>query len=282
VRFHIVWILVCAGVRIWAQEGDVAEATRLSYLGSKQQTLGEYAGAERSFRRALHILEKLAGPSAEITAKAEQNLGDLYLELGRTDDAMPLLEHVLRVRRQIPGDHGIGLAEALDANGVLRILERRRGADGLFREALYTLASNGQLKTQAFSAALIHLACELGAQGRHREALPLAARAIELMEETTTATIGDRVSGLAILASIEAKAQPVSAETTIRRALSLSESSFGPDHPRTGWVLVTYARILGELHRAKEATPIRERADLILAGFKATQQSIAVDALSVR
>jgi hypothetical protein len=46
--------------------------------------------------------------------------------------------------------------------------------------------------------------------------------------------------------------------------------------------LLTYSNILRILHRAAEAGPVQARAEQILVGFKASQQSITFGALATR
>jgi len=67
-------------------------------LGAVRATQGDVAGAERYFRRALAIAEKVHGPRSEETASALENLADLLSQTGRESAALPLLERAKRIR----------------------------------------------------------------------------------------------------------------------------------------------------------------------------------------
>jgi hypothetical protein len=92
--------------------------------------------------------------------------------------------------------------------------------------------------------------------GRYDEAFSLAKRSFDLIEALPNATPGDRLINLAVLASVESKTGRATAEAHVKRSLLIAETAYGRQHPRVGWVLVTYAGILRNLHRAREAVPL--------------------------
>ena len=67
-------------------------------LGAARAMQGDTAGAERYFRRALAIAEKVHGARSEETAAALENLADLLSQTGRGSAALPLLERAKRIR----------------------------------------------------------------------------------------------------------------------------------------------------------------------------------------
>ena len=67
-------------------------------LGAARATKGDVAGAERYFRRALAVAEKVHGPRSEEAADALENLADLLSQTGRESAALPLLERAKRIR----------------------------------------------------------------------------------------------------------------------------------------------------------------------------------------
>jgi hypothetical protein len=75
----------------------------------------------------------------------------LYLEIDRVDEAEPLLERLLVIRREKPSPDGTGLAEVLDALGLQYTLQRKGGAETLFRQAMEILTMHGQQRTPQFA-----------------------------------------------------------------------------------------------------------------------------------
>lgn len=67
-------------------------------LGAAQAMRGEIVQAERLFRRALAIAEKVHGPNGAPTASALENLADLLAQTGRESAARPLLERAQKIR----------------------------------------------------------------------------------------------------------------------------------------------------------------------------------------
>ena len=244
------------------------------------QTLSLYSEAEVFFRRAIRILEAADGPRAESTIITCENLAAMYIELGRTEDAEPLLHRVLAARLESPNPSP-GLAEVLDDMGSLRALQHKRDAASYFERALDRFVREGRENTVAYAMTLNHLSTHLAALGRQRKALPLAQRSLEILNGVSSATPGERFAGLGAVALIESRLDPAAAEVHVRAALAMAESVYGPDHLRTGWALYLYAGILRSLHRAREAAPLAERAARIRTAA-AAQATVHVDALLPR
>ena len=61
---------------------------------------GNYADAERLYKRSLAIYEKALGPDHSEVATSLNNLGELYLTLERFAEAEPLLKRSLPFARQ--------------------------------------------------------------------------------------------------------------------------------------------------------------------------------------
>src|SRR5260370_28766503 len=73
-----------------AQEGDIAEALRLTGQVEQYYATGRYQEAIPLAQRALAIREKALGPEHPDTAAALNNLGDLYPATGAYAKAEPL------------------------------------------------------------------------------------------------------------------------------------------------------------------------------------------------
>src|SRR5262249_27712439 len=74
------------------QELAFAEAARLlNQAGSYLCQRGQYAAAERLYKRALAIREEVLGPKGPDTARSLNNLAELYRSQGKLTEAEPLL-----------------------------------------------------------------------------------------------------------------------------------------------------------------------------------------------
>jgi tetratricopeptide (TPR) repeat protein len=73
-----------------------------------------------------------------------------------------------------------------------------------------------------------------------------------------TARLADRLGGL-----LKAKGLYAQAEPLLRRALTITEQSFGPDHPEVGVKLNNLAQLLHDTNRLAEAEPLMRRALVI-------------------
>lgn len=255
-------------------------AVTLNRLALIDENLGNYSEAERFFRRAIAMFREVFGPENENTLLVEQNLADLYLEVGRMGDAKPVLERLLAVRRREPGRNNLLLIQALDRLAMFKTLQKSKDAGPLYEEALDLLSQNGEQNTRDFMMMSSHYAAWLSTMGRSREALPFGLRSTELMERLPDVLPGEKVAILATHASILARiGQYPTAEAAIKIAVSIAEERFGPEHLRTGWVVYLYAQILNKSHRKREGAPLEARARRIFAGSDSARESVTVDGL---
>ena len=251
-------------------------------IGVVDEGLGRYAEAERSFRDAIRILDRIEGPQSEQAIVARENLATMYIELGRPEQAEPLLKSVLEARRKSAEAQPISLAEAYDDMANLHSLQHRRDAVSYYQQALDIFRRAGAERTISFAMTLNHLATDLIGRGRHREALPLAQRSFDLLQQLPSATADARFAGLALLGAAETESDPAAAAVHLVGLLSMAESLYGPEHPRTAMALHLYAQLLRRQHRSAEAKPYEEREAQVLAATRANQNTVHVDALGAR
>lgn len=86
------------------QAVGTAEATRLQNEGIALERLGDYAGAEQRFLRAIEIRNQAYGPDNTYVAINQNSLGELYLKQGRLDEAEPILLEALDARENRLGN----------------------------------------------------------------------------------------------------------------------------------------------------------------------------------
>jgi tetratricopeptide (TPR) repeat protein len=137
----------------------------------------DFAGAERYSKRTLALARKLE--SDHDVSTAQLNLAVVYLDWGKTEAAIPMLEDVLAYNRRNGTEEGAGFAllNLGEADYHLGDFERARSR---FEEAREAFASVG------FRAhvghALTGLAAVESSSGRHAEAASLLGRADAVLE----------------------------------------------------------------------------------------------------
>src|SRR5690242_16539275 len=93
---------------------DAKLARSWNNLGAIYYDTGRYAEAEKLFRRAVELWEKLFGPENSTRTQTYSNLAVLYIKMGRLSDAEPILVRLLALREKtLPPDHG-DIAESLN------------------------------------------------------------------------------------------------------------------------------------------------------------------------
>ena len=81
-----------------------AEATRLQNEALALERMGDYAGAEQRYLRAIEIRNQAFGPGNNYVAINQNSLGELYLKQGRLDEAEELLLEALDTREKRLGN----------------------------------------------------------------------------------------------------------------------------------------------------------------------------------
>jgi len=116
------------------ESGDVA--TTSSSLGAVRRAQGRTVEAEELQRRALALRRRLDEGSIEV-AESLNNLALVLIEQQRHEEAGPLLEEALRIRRERLGAEHPLVAQSIDNLAVLFLQRADPGrAEPLFREAL--------------------------------------------------------------------------------------------------------------------------------------------------
>jgi serine/threonine-protein kinase len=232
----LVAALVAAHTRELARERDRARraAAQAAQVADFLQGLFRVAAPSRASGERLTARELLERGAARIPAElADQPelqasmltlVGGVYRELALYDEARPVLERALALRRAMPEGERAGLAETLTALGRLR---HDMGAQAEARTLLEAGLGQAEAAGGPDSLAVAEAADALG----------------NLLRET-----GDLSRARALL----------------ERALALREARLGLDHPDVGRTLKTLARVRGALDGFEQTRQPLERARRIL------------------
>ena len=237
--------------------GDVAAkvAPRWSALAEKERQLGRYAVCEEEMRSVIEYSEANL-PRDHQHAKLLNNLGVLYWDQQRYDDAARLLREALRISE---ADSTTTVSRITVATHNLANLKREQGqweeAELLHRKAL-ELARAHLTDDPQFPIFLKEAAVLFADEERWEEAFALWDEASRALEAAPQALLESEILYERGRAHLD-RGETVEAEAALSRALEIRESVLGPDHPMVGQALVGLAGV-------GEAEPRLERAVAIL------------------
>jgi tetratricopeptide (TPR) repeat protein len=256
----------------------------LNSLARVDDDLGQFAEAERLYKRALAMLKK--GGHAEGTSYAGilSNLGALFVEDGQiaAGEAM-LRESLAMYARLVPADDE---RIAATRNGLAEALMRRskyREAERLLEQALVIL-ENPSNHRGMLAVTLSNLAVLRRMQGRDPEAVPLLERSLAIFESENGRDHPALLRGLNNLATAYAfTKRRDEADATFRRTLAIAEQYLGANHPTYGFVLNNYAEFLGMNGRKAEAKTLAAKArDVLRDSARRNGLGMTVDASALR
>jgi len=258
-----------------AQAQEEALALRLAAFGRDHMTVAEsynnLAGvlmhleqvprAAEYLRETARIEEKLFGPESSQIGLTLMNLGSALHQLGRHEEALRLLQRTEQIQRLtlVPFHAETMYTQALLA-GVQQSLGDLEASERHFLAALKVIELRREPDYLGGAMVQQNYAGLLRQQGRSREALTLMSRVRKRLAERVgeshlfmadlDTTIGGLESDLGDLAA---------AESHVRRAIALQDSTLAPDDPRRVDTLAQLALLLREREPA-EALALAERA----------------------
>jgi tetratricopeptide (TPR) repeat protein len=198
-------------------------------------------------------------------AQLLSSIGNAYTNLGELDEARPLLEEALTLRRIALGQEHPDVARGLNDLGVLYYRQGRYPeADSLYRQALAIAERAFGPDHGDVASKLNNLAVSLSSQGRNDEALPLLERTISIWQEELGPDDMRLARALNNLAEVHREQGTLEeAEALQVRALSIRERVYGPDHPDLAASLHNLANLYRDQGRYDDAEPLYRRSRMI-------------------
>lgn len=230
---------------------------------SRESTVEEALGHWQ--REAEASFERRQEPAVE--AAVRDTLGLAFKNLGRYEQAEPLLRKALELRRELEPADSLGLADSLLHLGGL-LVERGdpvEEAEALLREALTLARRHGPEVSPRVAESLEALGAFYTAAGRFDEAEPLLKQGVDLAERLTKTAEGRPedpkeltlrlAHHLNDLAGLHTRVGRLAeAEVGFRRALELFRQ-VEPRHPDTANALHNLAFVLEQQGKGAEAEP---------------------------
>ncbi|MBV9490586.1 MAG: tetratricopeptide repeat protein, partial [Verrucomicrobia bacterium] len=291
-------LLLCCG---WGAPPIFAEPASPAELAGEVVSLyrqGKYQEAIPLAERLLALDQKRFGPENAETARALNDLGQLYAAAGDYTKAEPLLRQALDARRRLLGPQHFATgatlgtlaavyyatgnyaqAEPLFQQGV-HALERARGLESapggedgdsagpLLQEVLKDTLERDAVKGPDSAVALPDLAAVYETAGNFLQMEALLEQAVEILQQVRGPDHADTVAVLDDLATLyQAMGDCAKAEPRFRQVLEIQRKKFGPRHPAVATALTHLAglfRTTGDYAQAegllRQVIEIREMA----------------------
>jgi tetratricopeptide (TPR) repeat protein len=253
-------------------------------LGTTQQDLADYLGAERTLTEAIAELNRNGQKTGDLVAQVKSHLGETYLEEGRYREAKAVLRQVLEMRQNDEtGDPELVAVAMLDLAMAYSHTGGDREGEALLRSSLRILEARRGPDHPMLAAALGPLSSLLARSHRYEEALATTERSWHVLSGNPKVAEPDLLNTMSALGTLYAlNGRPAEGEPYAKRSVERAEFIYGPDHPRLGWYLKAYADVLKRLGRQKDARKTEQRASAILQRneeLNPVQHTVNVNAL---
>lgn len=254
-----------------AQEGAGVEwiAAAWNNLGAVRQSLGKHSEAERCYRNAVSLWDKIPDRSlGGIVSFPLVNLGRLYVCQHRYGDADKAYRRALGIRIEAHGRDHEEVGSVLQHLGGL---ERLRGHHAAAEALLVEARAICERRRGPEAIEVAQCLYQLGLIAAARNELAQAASALERASAIWQRSLGpdhpDLAFGLAHLAEVYARSgRSRDAGELYARAVQILERRM-PENPDTAWVLSGYARLLRSTERKRDAAALERRAAWIRAKY---------------
>jgi non-specific serine/threonine protein kinase/serine/threonine-protein kinase len=248
---------------------EAATATRVSDFLVDLFKVSDPGEARGNTITAREILDKGAGQidqklddQPSVRARLMETIGTVYRSLGLYDQAKPMLEKALRIKRSIFGNDHLSVADTLYNLGIVYDDQGKyEDAASLHRQALDI--RNNKLKPDdpEVARSLNSLAIVFWNQGKYIEAEPLLERSLAIKEKTLGSDDPDLANTLINLGVLKhTRRKFEEAEPLFKRALAISEKKLGSDHPDLGTILNNLGSLYEDQGRRAEAEPVYLRS----------------------
>lgn len=197
-----------------------------------------------------------------VQAKLLDTIGQLYQSIGLDDQAQPLLEEALKLRRQSLGPEHPDVATSLSHVGEIAGLKGDYArSESLLREALKLRRKLSGQERADVAESLNNLGAFLLNQGNYNEAESLLREALAMRRRLFGEEHKDVAESLTNLGRLMLDTDKLKeAESLYRQALELRRKLFGPEHPLVASCLMELGVILVKQGNSREAETLSREA----------------------
>jgi eukaryotic-like serine/threonine-protein kinase len=229
-------------------------------VGTTLHLLGRSAEAEKQLTSLSEISRRVLGEDHGLTDKIRCELGVVYLQTNRVDEAAPLFERSLAYRRKHYGDDAEPTLVAENCLGLARLQQNRfEEGEKILKDALERRQRvNGEKHPETIKAKT-NLGGVYESVGRYADAEPLFRQALDanlaILGPDHVVTINSQMNLAGLfryLGHVE------DSEKMFREALEASRRVSGVDHPETLAVETQLGNLLRLSKRPEEALPLHQ------------------------
>jgi len=239
-------------------------ALSFNNLAGAYVTVGRNEEALANYRKALEVYEASLGDHP-YTAVAALNLGAKLRDLGRHDEAEPLLQRAREMEeRLLPENHFYRLYLYAQLGRFYEDQDKLAEAEAEYRHSLQVAEASVGPTHADYALVLARLSGVVNGLGRSVEAESLAVRALSIWGAALAADHPNQAVGRVRLAdALAGQGRYVEADSLYGEALALDERVLGDGDPTVAEVLEKKALALRQSGRASEADSLEARARAI-------------------
>lgn len=226
------------------------------------ETKGETISARELLDRGARRVREELKNQPDTRAQLLYTIGDIDGKLGLYDQAKPLMEESLKIRRGLYGNDHLAVAESLHGlGGVLWYIGEEDEAEKLFREGLAIRQKLLGSEHPDVAESLNDLASVMHDKGRLEEAEKLYRQALQIERKTRGnehPEVATDLNNLSVI--LRSKGRLGEAEKMLREALAIDRRAFGNEHPDVAATLFSLAEVLRDEGRLDDAEKLYREA----------------------
>jgi tetratricopeptide (TPR) repeat protein len=241
-------------------------ASSLNALALVEDALGRSADAENGYRRALAIVEEVAGTTSLARSQVLVNLSGVYFRRGQVTKAESMLREAIVGYSTLgkPNGKEMAVAESCLAEVLLKKKDLEE-AERLQVHSLSVFEKDRMQNGDQIAGGLNNLGVLRHYQGRDAEAVRIIEEAVAISEARTGGEHPALIYPLSNLGFLYASmARNHDAENALHRAVEIAEKRYGTAHPVYGTALMSYSVVIRKTGRKAEAKKLESRATAVL------------------
>ena len=239
-------------------EEDQDYAYTLINFAALYRDMGDYRSSELYFKKALEILKNALGEENAGYASSLNNLGILYFKMGNYKSAESHYKQSLEINKKVFGVEHINFGANLNnlAN-LYRTTGDYKAAVPYYKQALEIVKRTSGEEHRNYGTVLYNLGILYSEMGDYKAAEPYYKQALEIRKNALGEEHSDYASSLGNLGILyRAMGDYKAAEPYFQKALEIRKKALGEGHPDYISTEVSYAYLLSNTNREKEAYQI--------------------------
>lgn len=243
-------------------ERESWQASALNNLAEVYRRRGRHDEAERRFKAALALCEKIYGLEHLEVGRVLRNLAELLRAQGHYKPAEPLCRRALAIQEKALGAKH---PQTIQSMNYLAEIHHTLGnfamAESMYERSLSIAENEPGADSLQVALCLNNLALLYDDEGKYKKAEPFYKRSLQIRETLLGPAHPDVAGTLNNLAALyRSRGLDNEAESLQRRSLQIWERGLGPDHPDVATGLSNLAALCFKQGRYVEAERLHRRA----------------------